>query len=133
MNDLNSVLLEGNLTRDPESTVTKGWTTLCTFSIGVNRQYNIDDEKKEEVSFFEIETWGRLAENCFEYLSKGRGVRVVGRLKQFRWETTLKDWANFRALRLPSIGGTPRITNNTVFEKWQLYMRHRYFAADKSP
>ena len=93
MNDLNSVLLEGNLTRDPESTVTKGWTTLCTFSIGVNRQYKIDDEKKEEVSFFEIETWGRLAENCFEYLSKGRGVRVVGRLKQSRWESDDKSYS----------------------------------------
>jgi single-strand DNA-binding protein len=91
MNNLNSVLLEGNLTKDPESTVTKGWTTLCTFSIGVNRQYKVADEKKEEVSFFEIQTWGKLAENCFEYLSKGRGVRVVGRLKQSRWESDGKS------------------------------------------
>jgi len=93
MNDLNSVLLEGNLTRDPESTVTKGWTTLCTFTIGVNRRYKIEGEQKEEASFFEIETWGRLAENCFEYLSKGRGVRVVGRLKQSRWETDGKSYS----------------------------------------
>jgi single-strand DNA-binding protein len=86
MNNLNSVLLEGNLTHDPESTVTKGWTTVCTFSVAVNRSYKSGDERKEEVSFFDIETWGKLAENCYEYLSKGRGVRVVGRLKQSRWE-----------------------------------------------
>ena len=91
MNDLNSVLLEGNLTRDPESTVTKGWNTLCTFSIGVNRQYKIEGEQKEEASFFEIQTWGKLAENCFEYLSKGRGVRITGRLKQSRWESDGKS------------------------------------------
>ena len=93
MNNLNSVLLEGNLTRDPESTVTKGWTTLCTFTIGVNRRYKKEGEQKEEVSFFEIETWGRLAENCFEYLSKGRGVRIVGRLKQARWENDEKSFS----------------------------------------
>lgn len=86
MNDLNSVIIEGNLTQDPESTVTKGWTTLCTFPVAVNRYYKKEGERFEEVSFFEVETWGRIAENCYEYLSKGRGVRVVGRLKQSRWE-----------------------------------------------
>jgi len=50
-----------------------------------NRYFKQDEETQKEVSFFEITTWSRLAEVCGEYLKKGRGVRVVGRLKQDRW------------------------------------------------
>lgn len=87
MNNLNSVLIEGNLTKDPELSYTTKGTPLCTFSIAVNRYYRSEDEQHQEVSFFDIETWSRLAETCNEYLSKGRGVRIVGRLKQNRWDS----------------------------------------------
>ena len=50
-----------------------------------NRSWKQDDEFQKEVSFFDVSTWTRLAEVCGEYLKKGRGVRVVGRLKQDRW------------------------------------------------
>ena len=50
-----------------------------------NRQWKQDNEVQKEVSFFDVSTWTRLAEVCGEYLKKGRGVRVVGRLKQDRW------------------------------------------------
>ena len=50
-----------------------------------NRFYKQDKEIQKEVSFFDISCWTRLAEVCGEYLKKGRGVRVVGRLKQDRW------------------------------------------------
>ena len=50
-----------------------------------NRYFKQDEETQKEVSFFEVTTWSRLAEVCGEYLKKGRGVRVVGRLKQDRW------------------------------------------------
>jgi single-strand DNA-binding protein len=50
-----------------------------------NRFFKQDEETQKEVSFFEVTTWSRLAEVCGEYLKKGRGVRVVGRLKQDRW------------------------------------------------
>lgn len=85
MNNLNSILLEGNLTRDPVAYQTPKGTNVCTFSIASNRFYKINEEKQKEVSFFDIETWSKLADRCSEYLSKGRGVRVVGRLKQDRW------------------------------------------------
>ena len=88
MNDLNSVLIEGNLTRDPELTYTPKGTPLCKLSIAANRYYKSEDELQNEVSYFDIECWGRQAENCGEYLNKGRGVRIVGRLKQERWEST---------------------------------------------
>jgi single-strand DNA-binding protein len=85
MNSLNSLLLEGNLTRDPVLYQTPKGTSVCTFSIGTNRFYKQNEETQKEVSFFDIETWAGLAERCGEWLSKGRGVRVVGRLKQDRW------------------------------------------------
>ena len=86
MNSLNSVLLEGNLTRDPELKYTPKGTAVCTFSIGSNRYFKQEEEYQEEVSYFDVTVWNRLAEVCKEYLAKGRGVRVVGRLKQDRWE-----------------------------------------------
>src|SRR6056297_3619745 len=85
MNSLNSIIVEGNLTRDPEYRLTPKGTAGCMFSVASNRYYKIDDEMQKETSFFNVETWAKLAENCNQYLNKGRGVRVVGRLKQDRW------------------------------------------------
>ena len=85
MNSLNSILLEGNLTADPEIRSTPNGTEVLTFSIGNNRSYKVNDEYVQEASFFNVEVWGRLATACANNLSKGRGVRVVGRLKQDRW------------------------------------------------
>ena len=85
MNNLNSILIEGNLVRDPELSYTTKGTALCKFTVASNRFYKQDQEIQKEVSFFDITTWNRLAEVCGEYLKKGRGVRVVGRLKQDRW------------------------------------------------
>ena len=82
MNNLNSLLIEGNLTRDPELSYTPKGTAMCKFSVACNRFFKQDQETQEEVSFFDVTTWSRLAEVCGEYLKKGRGVRVVGRLKK---------------------------------------------------
>ena len=86
MNSLNSILIEGNLTHDPQLGETPKGTPVCNFGVASNRFYKQDDELQKEVSFFEVEVWSRLAETCGEYLTKGRGVRVVGRLKQERWQ-----------------------------------------------
>ncbi len=67
------------------ATTPKG-TSVCNFSVAANRFYKSDDELQKEVSFFDVEVWSRLAERCAEELAKGRGVRVVGRLKQDRWQ-----------------------------------------------
>lgn len=85
MNSLNSILLEGNLTRDPESKQTGKGTALCTFSVASNRFFRMGDSVQKEVSFFDVETWSSLAERCAGELTKGRGVRVIGHLKQERW------------------------------------------------
>ena len=83
--NLNSVLIDGNLTRDPELKTTTRGSRVCNFGLASNRYYEQDDEKVKEVSFFEVESWSRLADACSNHLKKGRGVRVVGRLKQDRW------------------------------------------------
>jgi single-strand DNA-binding protein len=85
MNNLNSILVEGNLVRDPELSYTPKGTAMCKFSVASNRFYKQEEELQKEVSFFEVSTWARLAEVCGEYLKKGRGVRIVGRLAQDRW------------------------------------------------
>ena len=85
MNNLNSILVEGNLVRDPELKYTQKGAAVCSFALASNRYFKQDEETQKEVSYFDITTWSRLADVCGEYLKKGRGVRVVGRLKQDRW------------------------------------------------
>ncbi|MDR1389012.1 MAG: single-stranded DNA-binding protein [Treponema sp.] len=85
MNNLNSILIEGNLVRDPQLKSTPKGTPLCTFTIASNRFFKQDSGFEKEVGFFDVETWSKLAENCYNLGHKGRGVRVVGRLKQDRW------------------------------------------------
>ncbi|MCL2043623.1 MAG: single-stranded DNA-binding protein [Treponema sp.] len=84
-NNLNSILIEGNLVREPLFRSTPKGTPVCTFSLASNRFFRQDSGLEKEVSFFEVETWAKLAESCNKQGKKGRGVRVVGRLKQDRW------------------------------------------------
>jgi len=92
MNNLNSVLIEGNLVRDPDSKVFDEEKTLATMVIATNRYYtDKEGEYIQEVSYFTITAWGKLAQNCIEYLHKGRGIRVVGRLRQERWKESNND------------------------------------------
>lgn len=86
MNDLNSTLVEGHLTADPELSYTPKGTAVCRFAIAVNRKYRTNETLQEEVSFIDVETWSRAAEACSNHLGKGRKVRVVGRIKQERWQ-----------------------------------------------
>jgi single-strand DNA-binding protein len=85
MNNLNSILLEGNLVKDPEIKTTASGTPVCDFSVASNRWFKQGEQLEQEVSFFDVEAWSKLAETCGDTLKKGRGVRVVGRLKQDRW------------------------------------------------
>ena len=87
MNNLNSLLLEGNLVRDAElHQVGSSGTSVCKFTVATNRSYKKDNGYEKEVSYFDVQTWGKLAEFSANSGKKGRGCRVVGRLKQDRWE-----------------------------------------------
>ncbi len=88
MNQLNSLIIEGNVTREPEIKETPNGFKVCTIPLAVNRYYkNTNGDGVSEVSYFNIEAFGKLAESCQRNCNKGRGLRVVGRLKQNRWTT----------------------------------------------
>ena len=86
MNSVNSVIIEGNLVRDPIMNETPKGTKVCNFSVASNRFYKQDDEYQKEVTFIDVEAWTKLAVYSSSNFSKGKGVRIVGRLKQDRWE-----------------------------------------------
>jgi single-strand DNA-binding protein len=88
MNNLNSILIEGNLVRDPLLRSTPKGTPVCSFTLASNRFFKQDSGLEKEVGFFDVETWAKLAERCYNQGRKGRGVRVVGRLKQDRWNSS---------------------------------------------
>jgi single-strand DNA-binding protein len=93
---LNSVNIMGNLTRDPELKILASGKSVCSMSIANNRVYSKGGEKVTEVSYFDIEVWGQVAENCAKYLKKGSGIIVEGRLKQDRWEKDGKTQSRVR-------------------------------------
>jgi single-strand DNA-binding protein len=87
MPNLNKVMLMGNLTRDPEIKYTPKGTAIANFGIAVNRNYSTEGgEKREEVTFIDIEAFGRTAEIIGEYFKKGRPIYVEGRLKLDTWD-----------------------------------------------
>src|SRR5580692_4326280 len=88
MASFNKVIIAGNLTRDPELRYTPKGTAVARITLAVNRVYTAGEggEKKEEVSFIDVDVWGRQAEVIAQYMKKGRPLLVEGRLKQDSWE-----------------------------------------------
>lgn len=87
MTSFNKVILIGNLTRDPEIRYTPSGTPVAKFGLAVNNRYKQANEMREEVCFIDVVVFGKQAENCGQYLNKGSGVIIDGRLSQQRWET----------------------------------------------
>jgi single-strand DNA-binding protein len=83
MATFNSVVLLGNLTRDPELRYTPQGVPVATFAVAVNRRTKEGDA--EGVAFVDIEAWGRLAEISSAHLKRGRQILVSGELRQARW------------------------------------------------
>lgn len=84
---LNKILLVGNLTRDPELKYTPKGAAVARICLALNRSWRTEvGERKEEVTFVEVDTFSRTAENCAHYLAKGSPVLVEGRLKLDQWE-----------------------------------------------
>ncbi len=86
MTDLNHVMLIGRLTRDAELKYTQNGFAISNFSIAVNRNRKSGEQWIEEVSYFEINLFGKSAENLKQYLLKGKQIAVDGELRQDRWE-----------------------------------------------
>ena len=83
---INSIVVGGNLTRDPELRYTPSGTALLNMSIANNSVRVNNGEQKKETSFFSVDVWARMAENCHKYLKKGSPVLIEGRVKQDTWE-----------------------------------------------
>lgn len=86
MNDLNSVIIVGNLTKDIEVKYTQSGSAIGNISIASNRSKKQGDQWVDEVSYFDIVLFGKSAENLQQYLTKGKKVAVQGHLKQDRWK-----------------------------------------------
>ena len=87
MASVNKVILVGNLGRDPELRYTKNGQPVATFSLATNERFqNREGEVQERTEWHRVVVYGRAAENCAQYLSKGRSVYVEGRLQTREWE-----------------------------------------------
>ena len=87
MANYNKVLLMGNLTRDPEQRFIPSGQAVVGFGIATNRTFTAGGEKREEVTFVDIEAWGQQGELIHRYLKRGNPIFVEGRLKFDSWET----------------------------------------------
>jgi single-strand DNA-binding protein len=87
MSSFNKVILIGNLTRDPELRYTPKGMAVAKVGLAVNRQWKSESgEKKEEVTFIDVDVWGRTAENVGQYMRKGGSILIEGRLKLDQWD-----------------------------------------------
>lgn len=84
--DMNQVALIGRICRDAELRYTANGTSLCNFSIAVNRRVKKGEQWADEASFLDITLWNKQAEGLSKYLLKGGQVAISGYLKQERWQ-----------------------------------------------
>ncbi|MCP3984384.1 MAG: single-stranded DNA-binding protein [bacterium] len=87
MAGINKAILIGNLGRDPELRYTKGGQAVANFSLATSESYTTKDGRREDrTEWHRIVVWGRVAENCAQYLAKGRTVYIEGRIQTQEWE-----------------------------------------------
>ena len=111
MANFNKVLLMGNLTKDPELRYTPQGVAVVNLRLAVNRRFrNKNQELKEEVCFITVVVWNKQAETCNQYLHKGSGILVEGRLQSRSWEDNAGQKRNVievRAERVQFLGAAP--------------------------
>src|SRR4051812_29239518 len=87
MANFNKVILVGNLTRDPELRYTPKGMAIAKVGLAINRAWTSEGgEKKEEVTFVDVDIFGRTAENVAQYMKKGRPILIEGRLRLDQWD-----------------------------------------------
>lgn len=117
MANLNRVFLMGNLTRDPELRYTPSGTAVTNLRIAVNRRYKTQSgELKEETAFVTIVAWGRQAETCTQFLSKGKPIFVEGRLQMRSWESQSGEKRNVLEVRASRVQflGKPQLNEESI-------------------
>ncbi len=97
--NINRVLVTGNLTKDPDLNEYNG-TKVCRMRVAVNNRVKTGSEWTEKACYFDVTTFGKQAENCKQYLSKGRPIAVDGRLDWNEWE---KDGQKHQAVSIVAV------------------------------
>lgn len=88
MLSLNKVMIIGNVGSDPEMRFTPNGNPVTSFSVATNRVYTTTEgERRQETEWFTVVAWNRLAENCNQFLTKGRPIYAEGRLRTRTWES----------------------------------------------
>src|SRR5688500_3060274 len=99
MPEVNTVLIAGNLTKDPVLRHTRNGTPVANFSIASNRRFrNSDNQWQEDVCYVGIVAWNKLAESCRSKLEKGSAVLVEGELQSRTWQ--LEDGSSRSAVEI---------------------------------
>lgn len=122
MSNFNKVYLMGNLTRDPELRYTPKGAATAKLSMAVNRKWRTDaGEDREEVTFVDIDAWGKQAETLCQYCKKGRPLFVEGRLKLDQWDdkTTGRKRSALKVVleSFQFIGGRPADTEGQASDR----------------
>ena len=85
--NINRVILAGNLTKDPDVRYLPSGTPVTAFRVAVNRRFKGKSGDVDETCFIDVKVYGKQAESCGEYLSKGRNVLVEGYLRLEEWDS----------------------------------------------
>ena len=109
-----TVTICGNLTRDPELRFTASGRAVASFGVAVGRRYQVNNEWKEETSFFNVTAWAQLGENAAASLTKGARVIVTGRLEQRSYETTAGEKRSTVEIVADDIGPSMKWATATV-------------------
>ncbi len=96
--NINSVVIGGNLTRDPQLKYLPNGTACLEIGSANNRKYKSGEDLKEETSFFGLTAFGRTAENISKYFKKGSPILVEGRLKTDQWEKEGKKFSKTKII-----------------------------------
>jgi single-strand DNA-binding protein len=89
-----TIVMVGNLGRDPEMKYTPSGQAVCNFSVATSREYTANNEKVKETTWFRVTTWGKQAEVCNQYLKKGAKVLVEGTLTPDKATGAPRIWNN---------------------------------------
>ena len=122
-NGLNKVMMIGNLGKDPEIRYTQNGSAVCNLRVAVTEKSKVGDKWEDKTEWVDVVAWGKTAENCGQYLVKGRQIYVEGRLQTRKWEDKdHKDrWSTevvaFKVIFLAGGGEGERSQNGNVSPK----------------
>ncbi len=108
MKQLNFSIIEGNVVQEPKFSLTKNGKAYCKFTIANNNSFKKEDKWETRVSFINVETWGKVAETCKEFVHKGKPIRLKGQLKQSKFTNEQNKKINYIRLVASNLDFMPQ-------------------------